>query len=367
MMYYIDSATGERYPFDTRAWQGRSGAPLELARLPPFDRALIAPHVWSLWRYRALLPLPPLAQPVSLGEGMTPLVSTTLDGRSVHFKLEFLGPTGSYKDRGVTTLISGLRANGVAEVIEDSAGNAGTAVAAYAAAAGLRARIFVPDYASPAKKAQIRVYGAELVEVGGGRAATTDAAVQAAQTSMYASHAWHPLFISGLRTAAWEVWEQLGGRAPDACVVPIGQGGLYLGLLQGFKDLLAAGEIDRLPRLFGVQPTAIAPVARAWQAGRADVPPVPEGETIAEGIRIRQPVRGAQLLAGATESGGGFVAVDDPAIERARGDLAHAGLFVEPTSAAALAGLRALDRVIPRDALVVVPLTGSGLKAPPQA
>ena len=365
-MFYVDSATGEQYPFETRAWQGRSGAPLELGGLPAFDRARIDPSVWSLWRYRALLPLPPGVAPVSLGEGMTPLVPTTLDGRTVHFKLEFVGPTGSYKDRGVTTLVSGLRAIGVSEVIEDSAGNAGTAVAAYAAAAGLPARIFVPDYASPAKKAQIRVYGAKLVEVSGGRAATTDAAIEAATTSMYASHAWHPLFTSGLRTAAWEVWEQLGGRAPDACVVPIGQGGLYLGLAQGFKDLLDAGEIERLPRLWGVQPAAIAPVVLAWQAGRSDVPAVPEGDTIAEGIRIRQPVRGARLLAVARETGGGFVAVDDPAIARARADLAGVGLFVEPTSAAVLAGLRALGDAIPADALVVAPLTGSGLKAPPQ-
>ncbi len=363
--YYTDSGTGERVAFETRAWRGASGRPLELGGLPPFDAQQIDPSVWSLWRYRAMLPLPTDAAPVSLGEGMTPLVPLTVDGRTVHFKLEFVGPTGSYKDRGVTTLVSGLRAIGVTEVIEDSSGNAGTAVAAYAAAGGMKARIFVPDYAPAAKKAQIRVYGAQLEEIGGGRAATTEAAVRAAETSMYASHAWHPLFTSGLRTAAWEVWEQLGRRAPDAVLTPVGQGGLYLGFYLGFRDLLAVGAIRQMPHLYGVQAEAVSPVARAWGAGQEAVAAVPEGRSIADGVLIRQPVRGGRLLQAAGESGGGFLAADDTVVERARTDLAHHGLFVEPTSALVLAGLRALGDTLPPGAVVVAALTGAGLKSPP--
>lgn len=363
-LYYYDSATQESYPFETRRWRGDSGAPLELAGLPAFDPALIRQDVWSLWRYQAFLPLPDGAAPVSLGEGMTPLVPLTVDGRSVHFKLEFMAPTGSYKDRGVTTLITGLRAIGVSDVLEDSSGNAGVAVAAYAAAGGLRARIFVPDYASPAKKAQVRVYGAELVEVPGGRAATTEAAIQAAATSVYASHAWHPLFTVGLRTAAWEIWESLG-HAPDAVVLPAGQGGLLLGLFDGFVELQRAGLIGDLPKLYAVQAAAVAPLYAAWQAGAADVAAVPEGRSAAEGVLIRQPVRGRALLDAVRQSGGGVAVADEDAIQRARADLARRGLFVEPTSALALAGLRALSSEIPSDALVVLPLTGSGLKAPP--
>ncbi len=366
-LHYYDSATQQTYPFDTRRWRGDSGAPLELAGLPPFDPALIQRDVWSLWRYRAFLPIPEGAEPVSLGEGMTPLVPLTVDGRTLHFKLEFMAPTGSYKDRGVTTLMTGLRAIGVSEVLEDSSGNAGVAVAAYAAAGGIRARIFVPDYASPAKKAQVRVYGAELVEVPGGRAATTDAAIKAAETSVYASHAWHPLFTSGLRTAAWEIWEAMGRRAPDAVVLPAGQGGLLLGLFDGFVDLRQVGLIDRLPRLYAVQAAAVAPLYAAWQAGSEDVAAVPEGRSAAEGVLIRQPVRGKALLDAVRQSEGGVAVADEDAIQRSRADLARHGLFVEPTSALALAGLRVLGDVIPRDASVVLPLTGSGLKAPPTA
>lgn len=365
-LHYYDAATHETYPFDTRRWRGDSGAPLELAGLPPFDPALIRRDVWSLWRYRAFLPVPADAEPVGLGEGMTPLVPLIVDGRTLHFKLEFMAPTGSYKDRGVTTLMTGLKAIGVTEVLEDSSGNAGVAVAAYAAAGGMAARIFVPDYASPAKKAQVRVYGAQLVEVPGGRAATTEAAIQAAETSVYASHAWHPLFTVGLRTAAWEMWEALG-RAPDAVVLPAGQGGLLLGLAEGFVALQGAGLIPHLPKLYAVQAAAVAPLYAAWRAGAEDVAAVPEGRSLAEGVLIRQPVRGRALLDAVRQSKGGVAVADEDAIQRARADLARHGLFVEPTSALALAGLRALGDAIPPDALVVLPLTGSGLKAPPAA
>ena len=365
-LHYIDPDNDATLPLDTRTWRGASGQPLELGGLPRFDPRDIDRDVWSLWRYRAFLPLPADAHPVSLGEGMTPLVPAAMDGRTIYYKLEFMAPTGSYKDRGVTTLISGLKAAGIDSVIEDSSGNAGTAVAAYAAAAGMAARIFVPDHASPAKKAQIRVYGANLAEIPGGRAATGDAAIAAAEHTVYASHAWNPLFNSGLRTAAWEVWEQLG-RAPDAVITPVGQGGLLLGMADGFRDLLDAQCIDRLPRMIGVQAAAVAPVYRAWRDGLDEVPTVPEAATIAEGVRIRRPVRAEAILAAVRDTDGIMVAPDDEAVEAARADLARRGLFVEPTSALVLAGLREILDTLPRDAIIVAPLTGSGLKSPQRA
>lgn len=365
-LHYIDPASGAALPLNSRAWRGASGQPLDLGGLPPFDPRQIDRDVWSLWRYRAFLPLPADARPVTLGEGMTPLVPADLQGRTVYYKLEFMAPTGSYKDRGVTTLISGLKAADIDSLIEDSSGNAGTAVAAYAAAAGMRAHIFVPDHASPAKKAQIRVYGADLAEIPGGRAATTDAAIAAAEHSLYASHAWNPLFNNGLRTAAWEVWEQLG-RAPDVVITPVGQGGLLLGMAEGFRDLLDAQCIDQLPRMIGVQAAAVAPVYQAWRDGLVEVPTVPEAATIAEGVRIRHPVRAEAILAAVRETNGVMVAANDHAVEAARADLARQGLFVEPTSALVLAGLYQIIDSLPRDAIIVAPLTGSGLKSPPTA
>ncbi len=167
----------------------------------------------------------------------------------------------------------------------------------------------------------------------------------------------------GLETIAWEVWEQLDGRAPTAMVFPVGQGTLLLGAYLGFKRLAEAGLIERLPRLIGVQAEACAPVFRAWQAGLDEVPPVEEGETVAEGVRIRAPVRGRTLLAALRETGGQVVAVGEAEINEAQDLLARRGLYVEPTSAVAAAGLRQMVHRLPEGGVVLV-LTGSGLKIP---
>jgi len=338
------------------------GGPLELTGLPNFAPAAIDTSKHSVWRYRAMLP-PADEAAVSMGEGWTPLIEVRLSGRPVWCKLEYISPTGSYKDRGVAVMVAALKSRGVTEVIDDSSGNAGASLAAYAARAGLRARIFVPAHASPSKKRQIAVYGARLEVVPGPRAAAAEAAARAAAQVPYASHAHSPHNLVGLETIAWEVWEQLDGRAPTAMVFPVGQGTLLLGAYLGFKRLAEAGLIERLPRLIGVQAEACAPVFRAWQAGLDEVPPVEEGETVAEGVRIRAPVRGRTLLAALRETGGQVVAVGEAEINEAQDLLARRGLYVEPTSAVAAAGLRQMVHRLPEGEVVLV-LTGSGLKIP---
>ena len=152
-----------------------------------------------MWRYRHTFPLPPAAQPVTLGEGGTPLVAAQLDagGPVVHFKLESLNPTGSYKDRGTAVLLSWLQSQGITAAIEDSYGNAGASFAAYAARAGVRARIFAPAYAAAAKLAQMEMYGAEVVRVPGPRSHASEAVVQAARAgAYYASHVFNPVGLA---------------------------------------------------------------------------------------------------------------------------------------------------------------------------
>lgn len=339
------------------------GGPLELTGLPSFTPAAIDASKHSVWRYRALLP-PMDEAGVSMGEGWTPLIEATLFGRSVLCKLEYLSPTGSYKDRGVAVMVAALKSRGVTEVMNDSSGNAGASLAAYAARAGLRARILVPAHASPAKKRQIAVYGAQLELVPGPRAATAGAAARAAAQVAYASHAHSPYNLAGLETIAWEVWEQLGRCAPAAMVFPVGQGTLLLGAYFGFKRLAEAGLIEQMPRLIGVQASACAPVFRAWQAGLDDVAPVEEGKTVAEGVRISAPVRGGTLLAALRETGGEAVAVGEGEIAEGQDLLARHGLYVEPTSAVAAAGLGRVSYHLPEGEVVLV-LTGSGLKTPP--
>lgn len=350
-------------PADQWLWRcATCGGPLELTSLPSFAPAAIDTSTHSLWRYRAMLP-PVNEASVSMGEGWTPLVEVTLFGQRMLCKLEYFSPTGSYKDRGMAVMVAALKNHGVTEVMDDSSGNAGASLAAYAARAGLQARIFVPAHAAPAKKRQIAVYGARLEIVAGPRSAAARAAERAAAQVPYASHAHSPYNLAGLETIAWEVWEQLGRRPPATMVLPVGQGTLLLGAYFGFKRLAEAGLIEWMPRLIGVQAEACAPVFHAWQAGLDEVPPVEEGETVAEGVRISGPLRGRTLLAALRETGGEAVAVGEAEINEAQDLLARHGLYVEPTSAVAVAGLGQVSHRLPEGEVVLV-LTGSGLKTP---
>ena len=308
---------------------------------------------WSgrgLWRYRADLAI--RGDPVTLGEGATPIVPYD----KLLLKLEGISPTGSFKDRGAATAITAARAAGAQVVIEDSSGNAGTAIAAYAAAAGLGARIFAPDDIVEVKARAIQVLGAELIKVSGPRSAVTEAAVAAARDAYDAGHARDDAFLEGTKTIAFELFEELGEQLHDV-ITPVGQGTVLIGMAMGFADLVAAGRMERAPRLHGVQSEACAPLVRGAPIGRPA--PVVRQASIADGIRIPEPTRAERSYAAVRYSGGRWIAVSEDAIERAWRQAAAAGLLMEPTSAAAIAGARVLN--LPAGAVVII--TGSGLKA----
>ncbi len=338
------------------AWRCACGGPWALepfGRVPTPEALRTRPP--GLWRYREALPTD--GAPVSLGEGGTPLVPSR-DGR-LHFKVESANPTGSFKDRGAAVLLTAARAAGIRALVEDSSGNAGAAIAAYAARAGVEATIYVPDAASPGKLAQVAAYGARVVRVQGSREAV--AAAAHAAPGRYASHCWDPLFFHGTKTIAYELWDGLGGRAPDTVVTPVGHGTMLLGLWLGFRELLLARAIARLPRFIAVQSAACAPLA-----GPALGRDAGGGDTVAEGIRVRQPVRPDEIRRAVEESRGRFLIVEDAETLAARARLAGEGLFVEPTAAVAPAAawrLAGAGAFAPSET-VVVPLTGHGLKAP---
>lgn len=319
----------------------------------------------GVWRYRSLLPE---TEPLSLGEGGTPLVRASNPwGIELWWKLEFLNPTGSFKDRGAAVMVAALRTFGVEILVDDSSGNAGAALAAYCARAGLRAKLFVPAYASGPKLRQIEAYGAELVRVPGPRPAATEAAKEACARDprpVYASHNASPYFVAGLQTLAFEIAEDLGWRAPDHVVVPVGGGGLFLGLVYGFALLVRLGRVDKGPRIHVAQAEACAPIVQAQQKGLAEPAPVDHGETVAEGVRIPRPERGREILGAAQKVGTVGVAVSEQEIVAAQRELARAGLYVEPTAAVAPAAVPKLVSmgVIRTGETVVVPLTGFGLK-----
>ena len=267
---YLDPRTGETFPLDAPRWSGPGHVPLLLTQLPGITRTQIDAGTRSLWRYRAALPMHadmPITTPITLGEGCTPLIPRTLHDAPALLKCEWMMPTGSFKDRGASVMLSLLRAQGVRDVLEDSSGNGGAAVAAYAAAGRLNATIMTPASTSPAKTVQMRAHGAIVELVPGSRQDTADAAVRRSDKVFYASHNWHPFFLHGTKTLAYELWEDLGFHAPDNVIVPCGAGSNVLGCEIGFAELLRAGEIAAMPRLFAVQPANCAPIAAAFLAG----------------------------------------------------------------------------------------------------
>ncbi len=332
------------------------GGLLDLDDLPRFDPALINQRDYSLWRYRHTFPLPVDVEAVTLGEGLTPLVPVTVDGRTVSFKLEFANPTGSFKDRGMTLVLTAIRAIGVPAALEDSSGNAGASFAGYAARAQVRASVYVPASASGPKLAQIAAYGAGIHAIEGPRSKAAEAAQNAAAGGLYyASHVYNPLGLAGQATAAFEIWEQLG-RLPESVVLPVGNGTLLLGLHRGFRALVRAGLGTRLPRLVGVQALACAPLWAQYHHGSEGLAKVTEGATLAEGIRVFRPARAEAILAAIGESGGTLLGVDEPAIEAGHGELARRGLYAELTAAIVWEALKH----VPGDTVAI--LTGGGLK-----
>jgi len=344
--------------------------PLNYRRDVPLDPTVSDLRGRGIWRYAPFLPD---VAPLTLGEGGTPLVPSLRMGPRLGvrlaFKVEGANPTGSFKDRGAAVLVAVLRSLGAKAVADDSSGNAGAALAAYAARAGLPARLYVPAHASGPKLSQITAYGGELVRVPGPRERATEAARAACARDpglAYASHNTSPYFLVGVTTLACEVFEDLGERIPDHVVAPVGGGGIYLGLARGFSLLRDLGWIPRVPRIHAAQAAACAPVVRALAGGHAEPIEMNPRDTVAEGARIPNPERGREVVAALHAVHGDAVALGEDEILASQRALAREeGLYVEPTAALAVAALPILigrGTIRPGDE-VVVPLTGSGLKA----
>jgi threonine synthase len=298
-----------------------------------------------------------------MNEGFTPLEEITFDGNRTLVKMDYVFPTGSYKDRGATVLMSKMKEWGVQKVVEDSSGNAGSAIAAYAAKGGIECEIYVPQDTSSEKTVQIQAYGATLRRVQGSRERTAEVAMEAASKITYASHCWNPFFLHGTKTFTFEVWEQMDWKAPDVLVLPIGHGTLFLGAYTGFRELKEAGMIRRIPRLVGVQSASCAPLYQAFKRGWTEPRPIEKRKTVAEGIAIAEPVRGRQILEAIQRTDGEMLAVTEKEIGMALKEMGRKGHFIEPTSAATIAGLKKYLKKKSRRETVVSTLTGTGLKS----
>ncbi|MBZ6494301.1 threonine synthase [Natrinema longum] len=331
----------------------------------------------GLWTFFEFLPI---EQHVTFYEGFTPMVDAP--AWDAQFKLEYVFPTGSFKDRGATTTLSRAVELGVETVIEDSSGNAGASIATYAARAGLDAEIYMPADVNQSKLMAIQRADARPVRIEGSREDVTAACLDAVEgdsrtdetaaggrdvpyqtgPGWYASHAWNPAFYAGTMTFAFEVAAQQGWTTPDALVLPIGHGTLFLGAYRGFSLLNEAGIVDEMPRLLGAQAAGYAPIVAALGGESTDADD--KRTEIADGIQITEPARGTEILEAIEETGGDAIAIGSDPIETALDRLHRNGFYVEPTCAVAPAALEQYREagVIDADDDVVVPLTGSGLK-----
>ncbi len=329
---------------------------------PLFDLSKIDKSQWSMFRYRAFMGLEDESwRNVTLGEGMTPVVQLNGD---VLLKMDYLMPTLSYKDRGAAALVAHCKAIGVTSVVQDSSGNAGNAVAAYCARAGIACEIFVPEGTSPKKIAMIRAHGAVCTVVPG----TRDHCAEVCRAKVrdegiyYASHVFSPFFYEGTKTFVYEIFEQLR-RIPATLVIPVGNGTLFLGVISALQDLLRAGAIAHLPQILAVQSERCDPLLRAAESGLSEPADVTPQPTAAEGIAIGRPARGAEILAAARKFGVRFIHAPEAAILPAREELARAGFYVEHTTAANYAAYKRYCQLFGPTPDTLITLCGAGLKS----
>ncbi len=327
----------------------------------------------SLWRYREVLPLPADAEPVSLGEGGTPLLPVTKWGSKLGFtnlwvKDEAQNPTQSFKARGMTTAVSMAKYLGAKKLAVPSAGNAGGALAAYAARAGLEAHIFMPNDTPRANIIECRELGANVTLIDG---LITDCGAEIARRKegegwLDVSTLKEPYRVEGKKTLGYELAEQSNWQLPDVILYPTGGGTGLIGMWKAFDEMETLGWIGKeRPRMFSVQAAGCAPIVRALEVGAESAVEFPDAHTRASGLRVPKAIGDFLMLHILRESGGGAVAVEDEAMIRETRAVGSAeGVFVAPEGAACFAALEllcSLGRIAPAERVVIFN-TGSGIK-----
>jgi threonine synthase len=358
-----------------------------------FKPGVLAGREATLWRYREVLPdvepimhgrgrpclqtetfESPASTPVTLGEGFTPLLPSR-EFPNVWIKDEGLNPTGSFKARGISVAVSVAKALGIRKVAMPSAGNAGSALAAYAAAAKIEAHIFMPQDVPLANRVECEMYGAHLTLVNG---LISDCGRMVGERKE--KEGWfdlstlkEPYRVEGKKTMAYELFEQLGGRLPDAIIFPSGGGVGVIAMWKAFDEMEELGwfkKKHRRPRMIVVQAAGCAPIVKAWNEGRTSVDMWNQSSTIAAGLRVPRPYGDYLVLEILKRSEGTAIAVSDEEIREAvRHWGRHEGIFAAPEGAASLAAYRQLRTgsagkppVLSENDRVVLFNTGTGLK-----
>src|SRR6266496_1715115 len=333
--------------------------------------ALLTRAEKSLWRYRELLPVPIETSLVSLSEGGTPLLragrfGVSLQMQDLRIKDESQNPTQSFKARGMSVAVSMAKYLGASKLVAPSAGNAGGALAAYAARAGLEAHVFMPRDTPRSNIIECREFGACVTLIDG---LITDCAAEIARRKedwFDVSTLKEPYRIEGKKTLGYELAEQLEWDLPDVIIYPTGGGTGLIGMWKAFDEMETLGWIaNKRPRMFAVQAAGCAPIIRAFEAGEKTAAEFPDAHTIAAGLRVPKAIGDFLILNILRQSNGGAIAVDDKEMIRIARDVgSKEGLFVCPEGAACFAALKSLHRAgkVASGEQVVIFNTGSGLK-----
>jgi len=329
----------------------------------------------SVWKYRELLPVEKEECIVSLAEGGTGLhhckrLGRKLGLKKLYVKNEGENPTGSFKDRGMTVAISKARELGKKKVLCASTGNTAASLAAYSARAGMECIVLMPKgKVAGGKMLQVIMHGAKLIQVRGDFDQALEMAMELAdkRREFYLMNSINPFRLEGQKTLAFEILHQLGERCPDVVLLPVGNGGNISAAWKGFSEFQQLKIVRDRPRMMGIQAEKAAPIARAVKSRQSKVRPIHNPQTIATAIRIGSPASWPKVLRAIRESKGTAETVTDRQILAAQKELATLeGIFVEPASAASIAGLKKLSedgRVDPSETVVCV-TTGHGLKDP---
>lgn len=354
---------GKKYHLNEPVWRCVCNRLLDLDITGRISVKELKNRPFTLWRYREVLPVESDKNIISLNEGFTPFVEIPISSKRVLFKQDYLFPTGSFKDRGASVMISKINELGIKKIIIDSSGNAGCAVAAYSSRAGIDCVVIVPENTSEEKLIQIRSYGAKLFVVQGTRDETAQVALKMAEEIYYASHYYNPFFLHGTKTFAYEICEQLGWMAPETIILPVGNGTLLLGAYIGFNELYQQKFIKKIPKFIGVQSKGCAPLFYMLKKKINRILNLTVRPTIAEGIAVGCPPRANQILEIIKKTGGTIITVSDSEIKQALKEIYRQGIYIEPTAGAGVAGVKRYLMTTNKKELIVSTFTGHGLKS----
>jgi len=366
---------GEHYPADRPQSVCPKDAGVLYARYDlaaikrSFSAGRLAGRAPTMWRYDAVLPA---ADPVSLGEGFTPMLASR-EYPNVFIKDEGLNPTGSFKARGLSACVTMARHFGLKKLAIPSAGNAAGALAAYAAAAGLEAHIFMPIDVPAANRIECDYYGAHVTLVDGLISDCARKVAELKQETFWEKDGWfdvsttkEPYRVEGKKTMGYEVAEQLGWKVPQGIIYPTGGGVGLLGMWKAFDEMEALGWIgSERPKMVTVQSSGCAPIVKAWDEGKSASEPWPNAATLASGLRVPKPYADYLILGILKQSKGTAVAAtDEEIVEATRHWSKSEGIFAAPEGAASLVAYRKLlaNGFLKPEDTVVLFNTGSGLK-----